>query len=615
MTFRYYPPYIKSYTVDNISCLEATVQNGKAVMADGRSYHISESNRALEGDKVIVTINPASVCDASVCDASVCDASVCDASSCDASVCDASVAVIDVTRRARNLIAGIIYVSSGSKKYGRTSRGLTIYEFHPLSSRFPSFRVPSSMVSGQPDQYVVIEFHEWPEYNAQPQGVLVRSLGPVTCPVAEDLALRYKNMIYRKRYDPRTIQHALSFCQDAIDRLNLPLDDRPVYSNTISIDPDGSTDLDDAFSVGIDGRSIQVHIADVDYYLPSHNPLEAIMRERITSIYGNSVDHLLPDTFAAELISLKPDYRRVLCPVITIRMEYTGDDLQGVSAHLAYIKPTEGRQLTYERAQLLLDNGDSHLQIAARMTRQTDTHKIVECLMVKANNYVGQHLQKYGTILRTMDARQIDIQLLPDAIRFIGFKNPASYSLSTTSPDLHAALGLRGYTHFTSPIRRYVDLLVHRQLKAVLAEQTDRGIAADQCYVTHLNSYLRNTRHYYRDRSTMQLLAKLEGCSTVTPAYIIAYNRPYVVVHLPIFACEYSYPLLSQKLNNIIAVTESTTSILIINPGKGDSIMLNKYSQIEVILTPMPTVAHIKGRVVMTIPYLRDFLSTVGQKD
>jgi len=53
--------------------------------------------------------------------------------------------------------------------------------------------------------------------------------------------------------------------------------------------------------------------------------------------------------------------------------------------------------------------------------------------------------------------------------------------LSVTDPINHASLGLPGYVQFTSPIRRYSDLLAHYQIKAFLRDEeipfTDKNIS------------------------------------------------------------------------------------------------------------------------------------------
>ena len=61
--------------------------------------------------------------------------------------------------------------------------------------------------------------------------------------------------------------------------------------------------------------------------------------------------------------------------------------------------------------------------------------------------------------------------------------NLASYS---EKPSGHFALAYVSYTHFTSPIRRYPDLIVHRVIKQLLNQSQDRKIKMSEIKKTKL---------------------------------------------------------------------------------------------------------------------------------
>ena len=72
----------------------------------------------------------------------------------------------------------------------------------------------------------------------------------------------------------------------------------------------------------------------------------------------------------------------------------------------------------------------------------------------------------YAKLLETIRGRP-DYQLLQTVL--LRSLQQAVYSPENVG---HFGLAYEAYTHFTSPIRRYPDLLVHRAIKAVLAEET-----------------------------------------------------------------------------------------------------------------------------------------------
>jgi ribonuclease R len=148
---------------------------------------------------------------------------------------------------------------------------------------------------------------------------------------------------------------------------------------------------------------------------------------------------------------------------------------------------------------------ESGVPVSARARRSTPARELIEELMVLANEAVAKTVRrKKGGVFRVHERPDAEsLELLGERLAAIGFQaEPTPENLGTIAqtaksdavnylilrsipralysphPAGHYGLALDDYTHFTSPIRRYADVLVHRAILEDEAPEDLAGVAA-----------------------------------------------------------------------------------------------------------------------------------------
>jgi ribonuclease R len=313
---------------------------------------------------------------------------------------------------------------------------------------------------------------------------------------------------------------------------------------TFTIDPDDARDFDDAISARREGDRVRVwiHIADVTAYVRPGGRLEREAFRRGTSVYvPGAVEPMLPEVLSNEACSLRPGEDRL---AVTAEMVMSGADVVSVAFHRSLVR--SDRRLTYgevdelfagrtraeepwgeplalarELAAALHERRDS-LEFGSfeptfefdsdghatgvRYEQQTESHRVIEMLMILANEQVAGYLadKRLPTLYRVHERpdpqsvtflverlasldiptpplpKQMTPQQAADAVteisrivaresggkRAYGVLVLRALKQAYYSPRNmgHAGLGSARYCHFTSPIRRYPDIVAHRAL-------------------------------------------------------------------------------------------------------------------------------------------------------
>jgi exoribonuclease-2 len=277
----------------------------------------------------------------------------------------------------------------------------------------------------------------------------------------------------------------------------------------ITIDGERTRDFDDALSLEAvdDGWRLGIHIADVSAQVWLRTPLDLEAQARGTSIYlPERRLPMLPEDLSEDTISLLEDKKRqALSFLVTLSPDAEVKDWEIVPS-LIKVR----RRLTYHEVDSMLPQNQelatlSHLsrrlkerrlaaggyelklpEVWVTFTPQGETQVVVEDqetpsrqlvaeAMVLANSLAAQFLADHGiaALYRGQPEPREPIKAYADKslLELWQDRRRLSRVVMDLSPSPHWGLGLPCYTFATSPIRRYLDLVIHRQLLAAVSGQ------------------------------------------------------------------------------------------------------------------------------------------------
>ncbi len=276
----------------------------------------------------------------------------------------------------------------------------------------------------------------------------------------------------------------------------------------ITIDGERTRDFDDALSLEEvpEGWRLGIHISDVSAMVQPDCPLDREARERATSIYlPERRLPMLPEEISEDALSLLAHQeRRALSFLVTLSPAAEVLDWLIVPSLIQV-----GRRLTYHEVDLLLSQDHTFMALArltdrlkeARLARggyelklpevwvvfspqgelqvsvedqETPSRQLVAEAMVLANSLAARFLAEHGipAIYRSQPEPREPIQRADhkSLLELWQDRRRLSRVVMDLAPLPHWGLGLDCYTLATSPIRRYLDLLTHRQLLAAVSE-------------------------------------------------------------------------------------------------------------------------------------------------
>ena len=290
------------------------------------------------------------------------------------------------------------------------------------------------------------------------------------------------------------------------------------FLNTFNIDPVQSLDFDDAIS--IENDKIYVHIVDIHNQIPINSTEDINAFKKAFTLYINKPLNIFPDYLAEDKLSLRPNTERY---VLTVEFDWNGQVIAGpyhsviINKHrynyenfpineiyggklIEFTKLNSSKtHINIPQIQIMCGYGGK--MIAYKFESNNDIcHKFIEALMIKTNIHISQYTksmipQRYHKIYDDLEENKKEMSSVESLIYLRSMAGKFHRALYSNTLVGHDALNLKTYTHFTSPIRRYFDVIVHRTLHGIVYDNIDEILH----YINNREHYINNLVRLYND--------------------------------------------------------------------------------------------------------------------